>query len=93
MHLSYIYMMKELYQRDASPECYHPTDPSCTGTYPGRVGSIILIAASFIWPHVKLCLLHFAFYARLAPHARRNLSYWLSFFGVRALVSIPRPLG
>ena len=88
MHLSYIYMIKELYTRDASPNCYHPTDPSCTGRYPGRPATAILVASSFIWPHVKLLLLHVAFYARLAGRARRNLNYWLSFFGKWTLTDV-----
>lgn len=88
MHLSYVYMIKELYTRDKSPTCYHPTDPSCTGDFPGRPASAVLVAASFIWPHIKLLLLHFAFYARLHAFARRNLSFWLSFFGKWTLTDV-----
>ena len=88
MHLSYIYMIRELYTRDKDPNCYHPGDPSCTGIKPGRPATAILVASSFIWPHVKLLLLHIMFYRTLKPVNRRNRNYWLAFFGKWTLTDV-----
>lgn len=88
MKMSYIYMVRELYSRDKDPNCYQPSDPSCTGVHPGRVSSAVLVAASFIWPHVKLLLLHVTFYQRLAKPSRRNRNYWLAFFGKWTLIDV-----
>lgn len=49
--------------------------------HPGRIGAVLLFISSFLWPHVKLTLLHFFFYARVRPSTRRNGNYWLAFFG------------
>jgi hypothetical protein len=88
MHLSYIYMIRELWERDQCPECYQPTDPCCTGFHPGRPAVFILVGASFIWPHVKLALLHLTFYMPLLPATRRNRNYWLAFFGKWTLTDV-----
>ena len=44
--------------------------------HPGRLGAVLLFLASFIWPHVKLGLLHYFFHARIRPSTRRN-GEWL----------------
>eukprot|EP00308_Calcidiscus_leptoporus_P000771 CAMPEP_0119357698 /NCGR_PEP_ID=MMETSP1334-20130426/6044_1 /TAXON_ID=127549 /ORGANISM="Calcidiscus leptoporus, Strain RCC1130" /LENGTH=525 /DNA_ID=CAMNT_0007372005 /DNA_START=1 /DNA_END=1578 /DNA_ORIENTATION=+ len=49
--------------------------------HPGRLGAILLFLSSFLWPHVKLGLLHYFFHARIRPPTRRNGYYWLAFFG------------
>ena len=81
-------MIRELYTRDKDPNCYHPGDPSCTGIKPGRPATAILVASSFIWPHVKLLLLHIMFYRTLKPVNRRNRNYWLAFFGKWTLTDV-----
>ena len=43
---------------------------------------------SFIWPHVKLFLLHLAFFLPISPSARRNANYWLAFFGKWTLCDV-----
>ena len=88
LHMSYFYSIDHLWLQDASPICQLGTEPECTGRYPGRVAAGVLFAASFVWPHVKLLLLHIAYYARLRPAFRRNLNYWLAFFGKWTLIDV-----
>jgi len=39
-------------------------------------------------PRVQLFLLHLAFFLPLSPSARRNLNYWLAFFGKWTLTDV-----
>ena len=88
MHLSYLYMIRELWTRDQCPDCYAPGDPCCTGYHPGRPATAILVSSSFIWPHVKLLPLHAMYYMKLPVASRRNRNYWLAFFGKWTLTDV-----
>lgn len=48
----------------------------------------MLFIFSFIWPHLKLFLLHLFFYLPLTPSFRRNGNYWLAFFGKWTLADV-----
>ena len=54
---------------------------------PGRLASVLLVVFSFVWPHVKLVLLHSSPRA-VRPSRRRNLSYWLAFGGKWTLCDV-----
>ncbi|KAL3924367.1 MAG: hypothetical protein SGPRY_003936 [Prymnesium sp.] len=41
----------------------------------------VLFGFSFVWPHLKLFLMHLVFYLPLTSRARRNGNYWLAFWG------------
>jgi hypothetical protein len=56
--------------------------------YPGRPAAALLFFWSFLWPHVKLLLLHLFFYLPLKPGLRRNGNYWLAFFGKWSLTDV-----
>ncbi len=63
--------------------------PHCKATsYPGADGAAVLFGFSFVWPHVKLLLLHIFYYARLSPGVRRNALYWFAFFGKWSLADV-----
>jgi len=47
----------------------------------GQAAAGVLFGFSFVWPHVKLLLLHLFFYLPLASRSRRNGNYWLAVFG------------
>eukprot|EP00967_Tisochrysis_lutea_P116242 scaffold187018_cov31-Tisochrysis_lutea.AAC.1 len=87
-HMSYLYAVTQLWGQDASPLCQRGDEPTCTHQYPGRPASAVLVVFSFIWPHVKLLLLHLFFYAPLTPLLRRNGNYWLAFFGKWTLADV-----
>jgi hypothetical protein len=87
-HMSYLYAVTQLWWQDASPLCQRGDEPTCTHRYPGRAASAVLVVFSFIWPHLKLLLLHVFFYAPLTPLARRNGNYWLAFFGKWTLADV-----
>ena len=57
-------------------------------TYPGRVSGLCIFAFSFIWPHVKLVLMHLLFYLPTPILMRRNGNYWLAFFGKWSLTDV-----
>ena len=40
-----------------------------------------LFGFSFIWPHVKLLLMHLLYYLPIGSSLRRNGNYWLAFWG------------
>ena len=81
MQLSYFYAVRDLWSRDMAPSCLVGTEPSCTGHHPGRAGAVALLVCSFVWPHVKLLLLHALLYLSLRQRVRRHSSYWLAAFG------------
>ena len=74
--------------RDLAIPCVTGHEPSCTHVYPGRTSAVALVVFSFVWPHVKLLVLHAFFYLRLSPAFRRNGNYWLSFFGKWTLIDV-----
>ena len=47
----------------------------------GKPGAVVLFGFSFVWPHVKLALLHLFFYLPMTSKGRRNGNYWLAVFG------------
>ena len=51
------------------PGCniFHDPVNCTTDSYPGRPAASALFAFSFIWPHVKLILLHLFFYLPMSP--------------------------
>ena len=59
-----------------------------TGQYPGRAASGLLFVWSFLWPHIKLILLHTFYYTPLNPEVRRNGNYWFAFFGKWSLADV-----
>ena len=71
-HMSYFYAVTQLWGQDASPLCQRGDEPVCTHMYPGRPAAAALVLFSFVWPHLKLLLLHFFYYRPLSPSARRN---------------------
>ena len=76
IHISYWYSIKEMWEQDAANLI-----SNSTGQYPARPASFALFAFSFVWPHVKLLLMHIFFYVPLLSGTRRNGNYWLAFFG------------
>ena len=46
--------------------------PGCDEDYPGRPAAIVIFGFSFVWPHVKLVLMHLFYYLPLEPGTRRN---------------------
>ena len=88
LHMSYLYSVKHLWGQDEAVTCQTGHEPTCTGIYPGRPAAACLVIFSFIWPHVKLLLLHLFFYLPLSTTFRRNGNYWLSFFGKWTLTDV-----
>ena len=84
MELSYWYSISHLWSWEV------PCRGGATGCTwpPGRLASVLLVVFSFVWPHVKLVLLHLAYYAPVRPSRRRNLSYWLAFGGKWTLCDV-----
>ncbi|KAL1503272.1 hypothetical protein AB1Y20_011327 [Prymnesium parvum] len=76
--LGSIYM---LWWQDESPTCLSGAEPWCVGTYPYRVAGAAYFFTCLIWPHLKLLLLHLAFYLPLRAATRRNVCFWLALFG------------
>lgn len=75
VHDSYIQAIKQLWDMKS-------------GAHAGRPAAACLFAFSFIWPHVKLLLLHVFFYLPLPAGKRRNGLYWFSFFGKWSLADV-----
>mgnify|MGYP006145146603 CR=1 FL=1 len=80
-HFSYLYAVTNL----ASEPAY---DSHGHAFYPGYASAACLVAFSFVWPHVKLLLLHFFFYLPMTPGRRRNGLYWFAFFGKWSLTDV-----
>ncbi|KAL1515143.1 hypothetical protein AB1Y20_004204 [Prymnesium parvum] len=72
-HHSYWFSISKMWMQDASS--------NHTGFYPARPAAGALFGFSFVWPHLKLLLMHLAFYLPLTAHTRRNGNYWLAFWG------------
>ena len=47
----------------------------------GKIVAAVIVVWSLIWPHVKLLMLHVAYYAPLAWRRRERITYLLAFFG------------
>lgn len=47
----------------------------------GKLVAAVIVVWSLIWPHVKLLMLHIAYYAPLAWRRRERITYLLAFFG------------
>ena len=58
------------------------------GQHPGRPAAGLLFWWSFVWPHVKLLLLHLFFYLPVRQTVRRNVNYWLAFWGKWSLADV-----
>eukprot|EP00310_Coccolithus_braarudii_P023867 CAMPEP_0183356978 /NCGR_PEP_ID=MMETSP0164_2-20130417/45306_1 /TAXON_ID=221442 /ORGANISM="Coccolithus pelagicus ssp braarudi, Strain PLY182g" /LENGTH=138 /DNA_ID=CAMNT_0025530509 /DNA_START=147 /DNA_END=559 /DNA_ORIENTATION=+ len=78
--MSYLYSVEHLWDTHAGPYGHW--------TYPGRPASAVIFLASFIWPHLKLLLVHVCYYATLSHRTRRNGNYWLAFFGKWTLADV-----
>ena len=63
MELSYWYSITHLWSWEVP--C-RGDESGCTWP-PGRLASVLLVVFSFVWPHVKLVLLHLAYYAPVRP--------------------------
>eukprot|EP00966_Prymnesium_polylepis_P190260 4408580-Prymnesium_polylepis.1 len=72
-HHSYWFSIEQMWEQDASA--------NHTGYYPARPAAATLFAFSFVWPHLKLLLMHLFFYLPVRSRLRRNVNYWLSFWG------------
>ena len=57
-------------------------------TFPGRTSAAVLFSFSFVWPHLKLLLMHLFFYLPLPPTLRRNGNYWFAFFGKWSITDV-----
>ena len=88
MQFGYMYAVEDLWERDVAPTCLLGSEASCTDEHPGRIGATALFTFSFVWPHVKLVLLHTMFYARLAPRSQRSASFWLAALGKWTLLDV-----
>ena len=64
------------------------THPDGTKDHPGRLPAALIFIFSFMWPHVKLILLHTFYYLPKQPGPRRNALYWFSFFGKWSLADV-----
>lgn len=83
--MSYMYSIWDLWQMETvEPLPGMPADSIGTANVTRRYGQAaagVLFGFSFVWPHVKLLLLHLFFYLPLASRSRRNGNYWLAVFG------------
>ena len=80
LQVSYLFSIYELWNAPSFPEGCSLGDMSCA-YYPGRFGGAIFFIASFIWPHVKLLMLHLLFYFPMLASRRRASNYWVGVFG------------
>ena len=83
LHLSYLYSIEHLWSQPG----WRPGEKP-NGQYPGRPASGMLFTWSFVWPHVKLGLMHAYFYLRMRPGVRRNGIWWFDFFGKWSLSDV-----
>ena len=96
IHLSYWFSLKQLWGMPGSyrdpPNCNYwkskQTGEKCIADHPGATAAMLLFAFSFVWPHLKLLLLHVFYYAHLSPGLRRNALYWFAFFGKWSLADV-----
>ena len=56
--------------------------------HPGRLGAVALIVSSFVWPHVKLLLLHLVIYVPLHKRMRQRICYWLALLGKWTILDV-----
>ena len=83
----YEHTLVQMTYRHSISTAYYTTgwtkDPSLRpGTvWPARPAAYVLFAWSFLWPHVKLLVMHLLFYLPLPTGLRRNIHYWVAFFG------------
>ena len=87
-HVSYKYFIATLWTRDLDVACVSHHEPTCTRIYPGRPAAVALVVFSFIWPHIKLLLMHVLFYVPMRAGARANGNFWLAFFGKWTLTDV-----
>ena len=83
LHISYFYSIDHLWSQPG----WRP-DEKPTGVYPGRTAAGMLFFWSFLWPHIKLSLLHLFFYLPVTDGLRRNVNYWLAFWGKWSLADV-----
>jgi len=85
VQMSYMYSIWDLWEMETiEPLPGMPADSIGTANvtkYYGQSAAAVLFGFSFVWPHVKLCLLHLFFYLPMASRSRRNGNYWLAVFG------------
>lgn len=53
-----------------------------------RFGALLLVCFSGIWPHVKLFLMQFYFFANITENRRTRGLYWVSTFGKLSLAGM-----
>ena len=82
LHMSYLYSVDELWGAKG------PKAEDGSDTYPGRAAAALIFIFSFVWPHVKLLLLHLFFYLRVTGPCRRNVNFWLAFGGKWSLTDV-----
>ena len=83
LHISYLYSIDHLWNQPG----WRPREKP-TGVYPGRPAAGMLFFWSFLWPHIKLVLMHLFFYLPLPPRLRRNGNFWLAFWGKWSLADV-----
>lgn len=85
VQMSYMYSIWDLWVMETvEPLPGMPADSIGEGNvtkHYGQAAAGVLFGFSFIWPHLKLALLHLFFYLPMASRARRNGNYWLAVFG------------
>ena len=80
MQMSYMYSIWDLWDVESiEPVADEPGN--FTVSHHGRIASVVLFSFSFVWPHLKLMLMHIFFYIPLTSRRRRNGNYWLGVFG------------
>ena len=76
LQFSYAFSLRDLWAMPCgieARECDRPRD--------GRAAALFLFLASFVWPHLKLVCLLFAFHAPLAARTRRTINHALAALG------------
>ena len=85
LQMSYMYSIWELWEmQTVEPLPGEPAESISTANVTkeyGKPGAVVLFGFSFVWPHVKLALLHLFFYLPMTSKGRRNGNYWLAVFG------------
>jgi len=85
VQMSYMYSIWELWEmQTVEPLPGEPAESISTANVTkeyGKPGAVVLFGFSFVWPHVKLALLHLFFYLPMTSRGRRNGNYWLAVFG------------
>ena len=76
-HYSYWFSIYNMWTYQAFKHLPNGVNVNGSGFYPARPAAGALFGFSFVWPHVKLFLMHVAFYLPLHSGVRRNTNYWV----------------